>query len=70
VPRVYRVFLSLFEGQCSWSEVLRLLDNSSRDHYFRQYKDIFRLVKTYTMEKATDIIKSDPSHTANEADSD
>lgn len=35
VPRVYRSFSSSFEGQSTWREVLGLLDDKSRDDYFR-----------------------------------
>lgn len=35
VPRIYRSFSSSFEGQCGWREILGLLDDKSRDDYFR-----------------------------------
>ena len=40
IPRLYRSWISIFDGQSAWRDVLNLLDPESRENYFRLDVDL------------------------------
>lgn len=64
MPRIYRSFSSSFEGQCTWREVLGLLDDRSRDDYFRfdvaVPGGLPRMDNTECMDTLSKLVRSNP----------